>query len=468
MKNQTYRLWNMIILFLCLSTLSGCKRAAESKTMLLPEEEMEQGVAFQGEEGDHYTVRKMYSEDYESFVYGGFTAFLSGTGEHQVRIAESNTDGLRVQTLDYRYGFYDSELIPFGGLLDSLDLMMSWDYKDGQNLETEFFSPDGRYLLYKRGDLSYPGMRLYLMDMKTGEEELLLDGDAAECYDDQFIILAAWSRDASLLCYGFYPRTLDVWNSYDVDRLLLYYRDMKTGEIVNRLNYYYADTTEKPQDLQSTGLYVDRDEKDILTAIVSGQEDGGGNMAAAGGSEMGDEERNVSSNQVYIDLFSLTIPDQGQEKEEMVKPYAVNCPRDAKLYLDAAGETLYFTSQKDGILSFNVKDGTCVSVIPLEPALGIGDFCVLEDGEAFVTAEYDREYTDIWHQDICLYTLTEEGMTRRVLYQDAGCVIRLQYDPVYQRILAETGKADASDEINYGADAHIRWSEDRRALVLEF
>lgn len=468
MRKQTYRLWNMIILFLCLIFLSGCKRAAESKTMLLPEEDMEQGVAFQGEEGDHYTVRKMYSEDYESFIYGGFTAFLSGTGEHRVRIAESSTDGIRVQTLDYRYGFYDSELIPFGGLLDSLDLMASWDYSDGQKLEKEFFSPDGRYLLYKRGDLSYTGMRLYLMDLKTGEEELLLDGDAAECSDDQFIILAAWSRDASLLCYGFYPRNMDVWNSYEVDRLILYYRDMKTGEIVNRLNYYYAGTTEKPQDLQGARLYVDRDEKDILTAIESGQEDGGGNMDADVPAQ-GVGEKNVSSDQVCVDLFPLKIPDPGQETEEMVKPYTVNCPKDAKLYLDAAGNALYFTSQQDGILSFNVKDGTCVSVIPLESALGIQDFCVLGDGEAFVTAEYDREYTeDIWHQDICLYTMTEKGAARRVLYQDAGYVIRLQYDPVYQRLLAETGEVYELEEKNSGADAHIQWSENRRALVLEF
>lgn len=464
MRNQTYRFRNMITLFLCLSLLSGCKRVAESKTMLLPEEDMAQGVALQGEEGDHYTVRKMYSEDYESFLYGGFTAFLSGTGEHRVRIAESNTDDLQIQTLDYRYGFYDSEPLPVGKLIDSLDLMASWDYGDGQKLATEFFSPDGRYLLYMRGDLSYMGPRLYIMNLETGEEELLLDGDAAECPGDQFIILAAWSKDASLLCYGFYPRTVDVWNSYEDDRFILNYRDMKTGEIVNRLNY--SDATGRTEDPQGTKLYVDWDEKDILTAIVSEQVDEEENVSS-NVSVQGAGEKNVSSDQVCIEIFPQKIPDSGQEMEDMVMPYVINCLREVKLYLDTAGGQLYFTSQEDGILSFHVKDGTFVSAMPLEAAREIRDFCVLGDGEAFVTAEYDREYTGdkggIWHQDICLYTMTEKGMARRVLYQDAGYVIRLQYDPVYQRLLAET----ADDYVQWSED-YIQCAENRRALVMEF
>lgn len=466
MRNQTYRFRNMITLFLCLSLLSGCQRVAESKTMLLPEEDMDQGVALQGEKGDHYTVRKMYSEDYESFIYGGFTAFLSGTGEHRVRIAESNADDLQIQTLDYRYGFYDSEPLPFGKLMDSLDFMMNWDYGDAQKLQTEFFSPDGRYLLYMREDLSYMGLQLYMVDLETGEEELLLDGSAVECFGDQFIILAAWSKDASLLCYGFYPRNAEVWNYYAGDRFILNYRDMKTGKIVNRLNYYCSDAAERPEDLRGTELYVERNEKDIFTAIVLKQEDEEENVSSNESAQMAGEE-NVSSAQIRIELFSQKIPDQGQDMEDKALPHVFNCPRDAKLYLDAAGGLLYFTSKKEGILSVDVKDGTCVSAMPLEIHREIRDFCVLGNGEAFVTAEYDREYTGdkggIWHQDICLYTMTEKGVARRVLYQDAGYVIRLQYDPVYQRLLAET----ADDYVQRSED-YIQCAESRRALVLEF
>ena len=58
------------IVLLVLALLAGCRRVPEPKTMLLPEEETEQGIALEGEEGDRYAVRKMYSEDYEAIWYG--------------------------------------------------------------------------------------------------------------------------------------------------------------------------------------------------------------------------------------------------------------------------------------------------------------------------------------------------------------------------------------------------------------
>ena len=153
----------------------------------------------------------------------------------------------------------------------------------------------------------------------------------------------------------------------------------------------------------------------------------------------------------------------------MATPSVVNCPRDTKLYLDVKGGTLYFTSRHERILGFNVEDGTSVSMVPSKTTMEIHEFCVLDGGEAFVTAEYDREYKDgILFQDICLYTRTEEGMTRRVLYQNAGYVIRLQYDPVYRRLLAETGEPYEAEEADSGKVAYVQWTESRRALVLEF
>ena len=83
------------------------------------------------------------------------------------------------------------------------------------------------------------------MDLETGEEELLLDGDKEECPIEQFMILVAWSRDGSLLCYGFYPRNIDVWNSYMGDKFVFHYRNMETGQEINRMTYYYSGTTGK-------------------------------------------------------------------------------------------------------------------------------------------------------------------------------------------------------------------------------
>ena len=100
MRDRIYRSIKIGVFFLGLSLLAGCRRVPEPKTVLLPEEETEQGVALEGEEGDLYAVRKMYNEDYETLWYGGYTAFLPGTREHQVRLAENGTDGVRVRRLD--------------------------------------------------------------------------------------------------------------------------------------------------------------------------------------------------------------------------------------------------------------------------------------------------------------------------------------------------------------------------------
>lgn len=478
MKIQRRIRWNISAFLLGLSLLAGCRSVPEPKTMLLPEEETEQGVALEGEKGDRYAVRKMYNEDYETLWYGGYTAFLPGAGEHKVRLAESGTDGLRVRSLDYRYGFYDSGLFPVGELMASIGLEVSWQEgtEDERNMETEFFSPDGKYLLYVRRDTSFVGGHLYLMDLESGQEELLLNGDEGaegEYSGEEFIILTAWSRDASLLCYGFYPRYASAWDTYMGEKFILYFRDMETGKTVNRLNYYYAGTIGKPGNLEGTRLYVDWDGKKILTALVSEREE--------------NEWNNQESPQSIIDFFSQEIPEPGMETEGVVVPNMASCPRDTRLYLNAEQECLYFTSAEEGIVRFDVPDMTFTNSMPIGPTRGIRDFCVLDGGEAFVVAEYDRDHMgDTGPQDICLYTRLEAepgmdageeaGMTRRVLYQNAGYVIRLQYDPIYRRLLAETGvpnvtntEKNAQKTKGYAVTSErIQWESGRRALVLEF
>lgn len=478
MRDRIYRSIKIGVFFLGLSLLAGCRRVPEPKTVLLPEEETEQGVALEGEEGDLYAVRKMYNEDYETLWYGGYTAFLPGTREHQVRLAENGTDGVRVRSLDYRYGFYDPGLFPVGEIMAASGVLTSWEKgtADERNMETEFFSPDGKYLLYARMDLSLIGGRLYLMDLESGEEELLLDGDGGdtkmEFPMDEYMILTAWSRDASLLCYGFYPRYSSVWDSSRGEKFILYFRDMKTGKIVNRLNYYYAGAKGKPKNLEETRVYVDWDGQKIITAIVS---------ELQGGEDSNTED----AEQAIIDFFPQEIPEPGMETEGVVMPNAARCPKDAKLYLDAEGDCLYFSAEGEGIISLALPDGPYLNTMPIGPARGIRDFCVLDGGKAFVVAEYDRDHMgDMGPQDICLYTRPEEDdatdeeepvMTRRVLYQNAGYVIRLQYDPVYRRLLAETGVPDkittekySEASTGYFSESRVQWESGRRALVLEF
>lgn len=451
MKDWRHWFWNMIILFLCVCILAGCKDVPKTKTILIPEEEIEQGVALQGEKGDRYAVRKIYSKDYDTPIYWGFSAFLPGAGEHQVRLAENDIDGLGVQTLDYRYGFYGSEAFPDARLPEGFGLKPDGDGVDGQNLDADFFSPDGRYLLYLRQDMSPTDMRLYLMDLETGEEVLLLDGDAYGCPGNRFMVLSAWSRDASLLCYGFFPRSVEAWNSCKDDLLTLHYRDMEMGEEVGSLNYFNIDTIDEAQNLQETQIYVDRDGNNILTAIVSEQEDG----------------ENTSSDQVYVTLVLQNVQDPEQEAECVKTFYANGYSKDAKMYPDARGRVIYFTSLDEGIIRYHLDEDASASIVPMKKNLAVQDFCVLDEGKAFVTAEYDGGNMEgMLSQNICLYTATGGKMARRVLYQDAGHIVRFQYDPVYRRILAEIDKPSDAEGIN--SDSYIQKFGNRRALMLEF
>ncbi len=457
MRREKYRIWAVILAFSCLGLTGGCTRVPEPKTMLLPIEETEQGVALEGEEGDRYAVRKIYSREYSSLWYGGYTAFLPGMDEHRVCLAERDTEGLRIQTMDYRYGFYDTGSFAAGELMDALALPASWGWgsQDERNMEKEFFSPNGKYLLYQRGDLSHIGNKLYLLNLETEKEELLLDGDEAKRSVEDFMILTAWSRDASTLCYGFVPRNTGVWNTSKKDTLVLYYLDLKTGEVVNRLNYSYAGTAGKADDLQSARLYIDRSGDKILTALVS--------------------DSAYEKEEICIDLFLQDIPEPGMETEGVVIPQRMRCIKEALFYLDAESQRVYASYAGDMIQCIDANNAEYVEKpLELEPYKGIWDFCVLDGGQAYITAEYDRNYAEgagVYEQDICLYTVTESGAARRVLYQNAGCVIRLQYDPVYRRILAETGEPytiEKMEEERKNEDSYIQWDENRKILVLEF
>ena len=384
---------------------------------------------------------------------------MAGMDEHRVCLAERDTEGLRVRTMDYRYGFYDTGSFAAGELMDALALPVSWGWgsQDERNMEKEFFSPDGKYLLYQRGDLSHIGYRLYLLNLETEEERLLLDADEEGKSMEDFMILTAWSRDASTLCYGFVPRNSGAWNASKKDTLLLYYLDLKTGEVVNRLNYSYATVAGKADDLQNTELYIDRSGDKLLTVLVS--------------------DSAYEKEEICLGFFPQEIPEPGMETEGVVLPQSMRCIKGALLYLDAEARRVYAALGDDMIQSIDIEDAAYAEEpLVLEPSRGLRDFCVLDGGQAYVTAEYDRDYAEgsgVYEQDICLYTRTEAGAARRVLYQNAGYVIRLQYDPVYRRILAETGEVYMVEKMEQEKESnkegsYMQWDENRRILILEF
>jgi len=407
----------------------------------------------QGEEEEHYMVRRIYTKSYEGFSYNGYTAFLTGCGEHQVRLFQCEGSEAMEVAMDYRYGFYEKE--PFLGISDIVNIygLVLWSGdKESIGLEKNFLSPDGRYLIYLNRERSYVGGELCLIDLDTGETTVLLNGDEMGYSGEYFMVLTAWDRDSKLLCYGFYPRNSRIWNSQGAGRCILYYMDLESKKVINRLNYSYAGLAGTSDDLQDTRLYVDREGQKILTALVrdNSYQEGEG-----------------------IDLFPQTIPDSGEmETEGVVMPSRVNCENGAWIYLDAGAGLLHVTSSYEGILTFEEKEGNFLDMLPLEKDVTVTQLLALEGGEVFITSEY-TDYID--GQDICLYIKNDDGnVVRRLLYKNAGVVCRLQYDSVYHRLLVEsTGLVTATDlagetEAPGNNEFKETVNAPRTALILEF
>lgn len=435
-------LYSLVFLFTTLMLLTGCGRKRESKTILLPQSVEEEQNSLSEEQETAYTVRKIYTQSYEGGAYRGYTAFLSDCKEHQVRLLKRGDNGeSEIDSVDYRYGFYEPGYVITEQMLDYLELW--WDDNGrghGSGLVSGEISPDGRYLTYIRTDRTYTGAQLFLLNLENGKEAILLDGDVMGCPGDQFQIMTAWDTEEALLCYGFYPLNADVWmNTEGQGKFLLRYLDVEKDEEIQTLDYSDIDLVGKEADFFETRLYVDREEDALLTAIVS----------------------NVDNTEgVWVDLFAQEIPKSNAEKmiEEVIPEsvlYARNMPG---IRLDAGKKMFYGCYSDAGQGGIVISDISSYAHVDSYLGGPLIDFLVLDEGRTIITAEIPMDQEG--QQEICLYTKNGNEFTRRLLYKGNGNIVRLQYDPVYHRLLAELGSADM---VNAGSV-----DTERRIVVLEF
>lgn len=153
-KYKSYRKRHCSGLFVLtvLLLLTGCGSTREPKTVLLPEKtsEEEQNTVL-GEAQAAYTVRKIYTQDYDSGLYYGYTAFLQGCKEHQIHLLKQGGEGgLEEISLDYRYGFYETRYTISHELEEYLTLWWDDGSRFGSHLISAELSPDGRFLIYVR------------------------------------------------------------------------------------------------------------------------------------------------------------------------------------------------------------------------------------------------------------------------------------------------------------------------------
>jgi len=378
--------------------------------------------------------KKIYTQEYDSGVPYGFTAFLPGAKEHQVTLIQRSDDnGLNLISMDYRYGFYEPRYTVSEEVLFNSDWWAGAG-KEGSRLLFGEFSPDGRYFLYMRYDQTYTGGRLYLQNLESGEEMLLLDGDILECPGDEFEIMTAWDVEDSLLCYGFYPENQDVWMN-NPDKCVFHFMDLEKQEEVSSLNYFYADLYAKPEHLQKTGISIDRDGEELLMTMVSEMEGTEG---------------------VWVDLYQYKIGEAGNEGTVSVNATPVIYHKNLDVRPDAGNQCFYgtYTDGNQGSFLYCDLQGQLEDKFLSAP---MNDYLVLDDGETIITAETPSDQVE---QEICLYTKNGNDYIRHLLYKGSRNILRLQYDPVYHRLLAELGDMDVINGSPMGGD--------RGLVILEF
>lgn len=430
----------LALVLTALVLLGGCGRTGESKTILLPQEAQEAQNGISGAQESDYTVHKIYTQLYEAGAYHGYTAFLPDSGEHRVHLLKRGDDGESEEiSMDYRYGFHEQRYIITEQMLVYLELWQDNGRRYGSSIFNGEISPDGRYILFVDNEHTYTGSRLYLLDLETGEEQLLLDGDIMGCPGDQFQMITAWDAEGGVLCYGFCPADAEVWKDQaETGKFVLHFLDLETKVELQLLDYSSMSIEGLASDFFEMRLYVDRDEDRLLTAVVNGAGSGEGSC---------------------INLFSQKIPETDLELlPEEVLPETLWYDKEiTDLWLDA-GQNQCYSSYLDGANGGIVRWGV-LEEGHKDLYLGgaIKDFLVLDEGETIITAEAVDGQAE---QEICLYTGNETGFTRSLLYKGTGNFVRLQYDSEHRRLMAEFGDLMTVNGSPFGATRGI--------VVLEF
>lgn len=429
-----------VLCLLLVLGLSACTVTPKTRTLLLPDPE--EAASVQTERTEGYEVQRIYARK----VSGNspFRNFIHFQEEpYKISYLGMTEKGQVCQVeMDYRYGFYETEALPEEDGIYSYYAQLS-DFYGNPEWREDSLSPDGRYGFYIDMLNAHTGAALWLMDLSTGEATCLLNGDEDSMSDEFYHILAAWDRDSSLLCYGYFPRTKEVWESGGREKCVLHFLDLESGEEIMPLDFGrdYGWPWEQAEP-EIISLYVDREGDSILTGMVVPDE--------------------------YGDDFTATLFFQeGSEggQAEQVEPWSGLVfsaeVSDNVLYLDAEHGLCYGVVQRESrhLALFNLKDGQRDMSILGQPGadMEVKALTVPEEG-VLITAEQPRSIGG--GTDICLYLYGDGAVSRQVLYTGIGHVFRLEYDPVYRRLLADT-----SEERHLGI-AYENF--EREALILEF
>lgn len=419
--------------FLCLTLLTGCARAERTKTIVLPEPAKVQEAA--ETQGDGYQVKKIYTREYEAAA-GCVTSILD-CDEHEMRIAE--VDGaeydVHVRRVDYRYGFYEEEGKEGGDRFAIYD----WMAEDDQRFLRNALSPSGRYLLWKDQVTTHIGPKIYLRNIKTGEDTLLLDADVAGKPGDQYDVLNAWSGDGKYLSYCFFPKTRSAYEKNAKEETLISILEIETKTIVGQ--YAYTSSTDgRSLLLAEASMYLDVADGKAMNVIAILRDpswvDGTWLDVCTLGIEADSNEENM-----------LTLMSEGVETLDYFQPSA----RMGKLYMGGGFDRIYDVDAETGMFGEEAVMESYTVNGEVSSVNRTNKYLILDEEQTIFTTEVAE-----LGEDVCIYQKKNGIWERRVLYHyNAGALTYLQYDGEHHRLLAVSS-------------ASYRYGAPQTAIVLEF
>lgn len=429
------------ILFLCLSLLTGCARTEHIKTIVLDDPVKTQAAEEQRTDG--YQVKKIYTWEYAAPTPQSVS--LLGCDEHEMRLASVEEDGGGVQfdRLDYRYGFYED----YGKTSRERLAIYDRASEEKKQFMRNALSPDGRFLLWLEEESSGFVTKMYLNNLETGEDELLLDGYALKCPKDEYFPLMAWSRDGKYLAYCFFPKTEKAYNSKRESLVTIL--NVETREIVGQYIYNKSAGTDMLR-LNETELYLDVSDGKALTVVA---------------------ENLFADKMTRLEISSFEIKEQSGE-EQLISYSSARMEPEGTIYPDAETGKVYVEKNFGRIYEIEAETGSygegALIELCYENAEENGEengeifhanrtiqFLVLDKGDTLITTE--RAETG---HDICIYQRKgedgERTWERRILYHyNAGALYFLQYDEINHRLLAISS-------------AFYIYGVNQTAIVLEF
>ncbi|MCM1113588.1 MAG: hypothetical protein NC399_10085 [Muribaculum sp.] len=435
--------------------LAGC--APQEKTLIL-ERGTRDSTGEDEQQAEDFTVKKIYTYDYETNPLLEQSAFLDGCGEYKVRVIAQETQedgGMPVgRTVDYRYGFYDllgesetpweahrGEESEFWGMWMQEEIAWEADAENAMASVVGYLypanlqpSPDGRELLvYAVGEDYNGGVcgRVWLYDLETQRPRLLYRGREALGY---YNMAGAFSENGRWMTFdvtgtgsGSMIAVYDCRKEWPADDADVEWMEVKTASLMYPPDKTLHAITEKNAKYWTAELFDYEDNPGYL--CFWGTDADNPQVFAY---YMMDNGVNFMSSYYLYGNLSDTMPHFRYE-------------------LDKEAMRVYYLEDFSYLRYIDAVQGTTAEAVDLQQT--VLDFIRLDSGEMLaLTTPQEPEYLkkrsyqidsllgvqlrwDITTVD--LYLFSEDGGVDTLLYKNLRNVAAMEYDADNRRILLE-------------------------------